>query len=201
MTEADAPNQGICELDEVQKSGNPDPQFPLNLRRLVLLGSWLIIIPLVELILDMLFQRFSSGWQYQLHKLVYVVLIALSFKLFMVQKDAIPAHPDLAALFKFNQFMLKLLGVLSGCLVGIKQANLILPLCLIFIGISFSLYGKFIALWFVRIAWIYILVGCLLIAFNQRLSLNVWRYELILLGGSYLLIAFWIKKTNFFKES
>ena len=167
------------------------PEMDFNCRRMVIVGWWLIIIPLCEVVFDRLFASFSDSWQFQIHKLLYVILIGLSFRLWgRVDSNIAPANIA-QPLLNFNAIFWQSFTLLTGALVFGNQAGLILPLAYIWVGISFYLWGQLLVAKLRYVGWAYIASGLLTLMLNSHSSYSWWRIEIIAFGLSYLMLGRW----------
>lgn len=170
------------------------PEMDFNCRRMIIVGWWLMIIPLCEIIFDYLFASISDNWQFQIHKVLYVVLIGLSFRLWGRADENIAPATIAKPLVAFNAIFWQSFTLLSGALVFCNNAGLILPLAYIWIGVSFYMWGQLMLPLLRRIGWGYIGGGLAMIILNTHSFYPWWRVEIIILGLSYVLLGRWCRR-------
>ena len=170
------------------------PEMDFNCRRMAIVGWWLVIIPLCEVIFDQLFAAFRDSWQFQIHKLLYVVLIGLSFRIWRRADSNIAPANIAQPLLRFNAVFWQSFTLLTGALVFCDQAGLILPLASIWIGISFHLWGQLLVGQLRYVGWGYIVGGLVALILNSHSSYPWWRVEIIVLRLSYLALGSWCQR-------
>ena len=176
------------------KLGIDKPAMQFNYLYLAIVGGWLILVPIVELILDKLFSEFNTSWQFQLHKLAYIILISLSFKFGAKKQIILKVNDNLRELYQFNRFMLQVYVLLVGCLVMAHYDYLILPITYLVIGLSFYSWGHMILSQLSRVGLVYILLGVVFLLIRVIWYQHIWQFEIILLGLSYIVLALWAKR-------
>lgn len=169
-------------------------KLKFNWRHLEIAGWWLTIIPLCELVFNRLFSELSSSWQFQVHKILYVILIGFSYRLWGRSSAGVAGEPLMQPLLEFNGLFWQTFALLTGALVFCQQSELILPCTYIWAGISFYLWGQLLIPRLRLVGFVYITCGLLMVIVNSRSGGQWWRVEIVVFGISYIILARWSRR-------
>lgn len=193
-------NEALLKINEIHNVIEGSNKAIFSGERMMVIGAMLLLIPVIEVAS----QGLSFGADFgdnagiiimAIHTLFYwglfsVVGKILPFKGFKREEN----HPLIKKAFSLKTpFIVCIFGVMFA-FAAIQQWQFIHPMVFVFLGLMFSLYGKFTIPAVSYIAYSYIGLGFVYIYLTQFHIPNLWIYMLVYNGLSYIAMGLFLRK-------
>lgn len=193
-------NEALLKINEIHNVIEGSNKAIFSGERMMLIGAMLTLIPAIEVLTQGLTFGADFGPQAgviitAVHTVFYWVLFTLAGKLSpFKRKDHAEAHPLIKKAFSLRTpFVICIFGVIFA-FAAIHQFQYIHPLVFVFLGLMFSLCGKFTIPAVSYIAYSYIGLGFVYIYLTQFQIPNLWIYMLVYNGLSYIAMGLFLRK-------
>lgn len=189
--------EAIEQLELIKAVVNGNNNLLFSSGKLIVIGVILCLVPLFELGLNKFFLNYSNILQIVFHAIFYIIVSNLAVKIFVKNKSKqVVLPPLLKKAFNLHGVILYLVGFCDIALVISQNYNLIMPINMILFGLLFELFGRFSVIAVRIVAFSYLIIGILSIAFYTYLTPELWLYEIIYLGIGYIVTGILLKKFN-----
>ena len=198
-------NEALVRIDEISKIIQSSNRVIFSGERMIVIGIMVALIPVLEWATHGLtfghefdLSQASTGFLITLiHTAFYWALFALVGRLIPFKKiDRSEMHPLIQKTFSLTKpFLVALFGMIF-VFGSIGQWQLVYPVVFLFLGLFYSVQGKFSIPAVSYIAWSYIIVGLIYAYLTQYNFPNLWMYFTTYNGLSYIGMGYYLKKAR-----
>ena len=194
--------EAVKQIEEISKVINASNKVIFSGSKMIGIGILVLLIPLIEIPSQALTFGFNFGSiTPYLIPLIHIIfywflstVISRGITRWLNDRETNEVHPLIKQAFSLHRPILTALFGTILILIPIGQGALVFPMAYLFLGILFSLYGKFSASKVSYIAWTYIILG-LLYAYLTKFNIAyLWVAFTTYLGLSYIIMGYFLCK-------
>ena len=193
-------SEAVKQIEEISKIVNASNRVIFSGPKMIGIGIMVLFIPLIEIPSQGLTFGFDFGPMASyliplIHIAFYWILsmmIGKGISRWLNEKDTNEIHPLVKQAFSLHKPILTALFGTILVLIPIGQGALVFPMVYLFLGVLFSLYGKFSIPKVSYIAWTYIGLGLIYAYLTNFHINNLWIVFTSYLGLSYIIMGYFL---------